>query len=170
MAGGLSVSIEPLLETLTKLVKLHKSLNEIAKQKTETLKQGDMDELQKTIKEEQLHLKAIKLLDVTRQRNLKSFLEGIGNSDGNLTLSACIDLVNPEKKLKLIDVREQLVEQIDKLKERNKLNQSLIEQSLDFVNMSLDLLTPDPDSYNYGNSDDSTDYEPIKRSMFDSKA
>ncbi len=55
-----------------------------------------------------------------------------------------------------------------KLKEQNELNQQLLITSLQFVNLSLDLLRPQDRNYNY----DKTNQEPPKKmkSMFDSKA
>jgi hypothetical protein len=57
---------------------------------------------------------------------------------------------------------------VSKLKERNGLNQQLIYQSLQFINVSLDILRPQNQNLNYGDAVRKT--AKIGMGMFDSKA
>jgi hypothetical protein len=45
----------------------------------------------------------------------------------------------------LTSYREELIRIVSELRSANELNQQLLEQSLSFVNMSLDLLTDSPE-------------------------
>ena len=53
------MSIEKILQSLNKLDMLHKSLLEVAYKKTETIKIGDMDNLNQLLKDEQAHVAGI---------------------------------------------------------------------------------------------------------------
>lgn len=145
-----SVSAQQLIETLEKLLILHKSLHQLAKQKTEVLKTGDTDALHNLLKEEKKHILAIQKFETERQKVSKEFLEKIGGGDiQSLTISSCIEVAEASEKEKLIELSSDLQAQLKDLKERNELNQLLLKQSLQFVNMSLDLLMPEIDTYNY---------------------
>lgn len=56
---------------------------------------------------------------------------------------------------------------ITRLKEQKQLNQALIQQSMQFVELSLDMLSPSIRNMNYGEKKSSG---PKGRSVFDSKA
>ena len=45
--------------------------------------------------------------------------------------------------------KSQSVEKVAHLKKQNEFNQQLLKQSLSFVQLSLDLLSPEIDTYNY---------------------
>ncbi|MNV89067.1 FlgN protein [compost metagenome] len=50
-----------------------------------------------------------------------------------------------EEKIALAESQKNLIEAISKLKERNSLNQKLVEQSLAFIDYSLDLVIGAPE-------------------------
>lgn len=140
------MSAELLISTMEKLYKLHRSLYEIAVKKTDVIKIGDIDSLQSMMKDESAHLAAIRKLEDSRQKAASEIC-----SDQEIpTVSDCIRKLNGPDKDALINVTEKLAEVIFDLKEQNYLNQQLIHQSLQFVNVSLNLLRPQPDSINYG--------------------
>ena len=61
----------------------------------------------------------------------------------------------------------ELTKAITQLKQQEQLNQALIQQSMQFVQLSLDILNPTIQTMNYGkNREDAGS----KRSVFDSKA
>lgn len=148
---------------------MHKSLNEVAKRKTEIIVKGDIQGLQTILNDENKHIKAIQQLNNLMLQAGESFLTQLGSPEP-LSLSVVIQHAENEKEI-LAQKKEQLEDQISLLRKQNTLNQELLEQSLQFVNLSLDMLMPDMDSFNYGRSDES-DQEMNKktRSIFDSKA
>lgn len=164
------MSLDNLYGKLEKILKLHKSLNEIAKRKTDIIIKSDADALKLILKDENKHIQAI--------QKLSSELSDIGNAildsdeiSGAATISAIIENAESHDKMKLQKVKADLEEQVDVLKRQNNLNQDLLEQSLQFVNLSLDLLIPDLDTFNYSSNNESNeDISQNKRSLFDSKA
>lgn len=158
------MSFNQIIETLDKLLRLQKSLMTLAVQKTEIVKKGDISALQVLLKDEQAHLRAIKSLEVTMLNTAKTIV-GVPEP----TLTDIIQTAEGENKERLERLQRDLEESVVTLSERNTLNQQLLEQSLHFINLSLDLLVPSIDSYNYDNQNQSNEYDQPNRSIFNSK-
>lgn len=149
------MSIDKILHALTSLDMLHKSLLEIAYKKTEAIKTGDMDSLNQLLKDEQTHIAGISQLEQQRQLEVTDYLraKGIAPID-NPTVAHVLENTNTdEEKEQLSAARNQLLLTIDILKKENDLNQKLIFQSLQFVNMNLEILRPTPDKINYSKNE-----------------
>lgn len=149
------MSIDPLLIILDKLEKMHKSLLKLAYHKTELIKVGDMEGLDQMLKSEQSHVAAISQLEQQRQKVVTDYLgaKEIALS-GQATVADVMGAADtPQEKDKLDEVRKRLLLTIKTLKKQNDLNQKLIFQSLQFVNMTLDLLRPQPEQINYSKTE-----------------
>ena len=159
-----------LVTTLEKLYKLHKSLYDLSVQKTDVIKKGDMNELDQMLKEEQKHLAAINTIEIERQQQSVLYLQsqGIQSVDAP-TISQCIEHSLDDDREELLTWQQKLVSIIDELKNRNELNQKLVYQSLQFVNMNLSMMQPQPDQSTYTRPNGEKN-SPSGRSMFDSKA
>lgn len=147
---------------------LHEGMNVLAKQKTDIVKKGDVDSLRSLLKEENRQLQEIKKTEGLLVQETKAFLEQRGVIADNPTLLEVIDVV--EDKTPLMYEKERLETQIDELRKQNLLNQEMLTQSLQWVQISLDLLQPDIDSYNYHRSDNERDMNQPIRTIFDSNA
>ena len=134
---------------------LHKSLLEVAYKKTEAIKTSDMDRLNQLLKDEQAHIAGISQLEQQRQQEVTDYLraKGIAPTD-NPTVALVLENTNtPEEKELLTEARKKLLLTIKTLKHQNDLNQKMTFQSLQFVNMTLDMLRPKPDQINYSKSE-----------------
>ncbi|MGG0655021.1 flagellar protein FlgN [Rummeliibacillus pycnus] len=145
------MSIDPLLSIMDKLEKMHKSLLKVSYHKTELIKVGDMDGLDQILKDEQTHVAAISQLEQQRQKTVTDYLRAKGIAlSGQATVADVLEAASTtEEKTKLEEARKRLLLVIDQLKNQNDLNQKMIFQSLQFVNMTLDILRPQPDQINY---------------------
>jgi flagellar biosynthesis/type III secretory pathway chaperone len=143
---------------LERLFKSHADLLAIGERKTKVLKLGDMKSLDVLLKEEDLQVKKLQLIE--KERMLKF---------ANVTLGLILDQAEETEKEKLLHLQDQLIHAYEALKSRNQLNQELLEQSLQYVNMSLSMVQPnnEPDIYSKHNADD---YGSNGISLFDSKA
>ncbi|KGR90081.1 hypothetical protein CD30_13540 [Ureibacillus massiliensis 4400831 = CIP 108448 = CCUG 49529] len=166
------MSVQSIITILERLEKLHKSLLELSYQKTEIVKKGDMAELDNMLKNEQSHVAAIETLEKQRQQAVSEYLTGKGISQaGKQAIADVIEVVeNEEERTQLQDVRNRLMLVVDDLRKQNELNQKLVFQSLQFVNMTLDLLRPKPDQINYSGKEARGDNTVQKKSYFDSQA
>lgn len=159
-----------LIKTLEALLTIYGQLLHAAIQKTEVIKKGDLSALQSIIKEENRFLQTLRKLENNLLSESKLFLQKNQHTKDDFTLSECINVAVDHEKSRLKEIKNTLEEQIGKLRKQNKLNQQLIEQSLQIVNMSIDMLSPEIDSYNYDRSHQGQNLEESNRSIFDSKA
>ncbi len=164
------MSVQQIIQTLENLEKMHRSLLELAFKKTEIVKKGDMEELDVMLKNEQSHVAAIGTLEQQRQVLVQDYLNAKGIATaGTPTVLDVIEVAESEiERKQLEEVRKRLMLVIDDLRKQNDLNQKLVFQSLKFVNMTLDLLRPQPSQINY--SGDQTRNAVPKNSSFDSQA
>lgn len=145
------MSIEIILSKMDKLEKMHKSLLELAYKKTEFTTTGDMDGLDQLLKDEQSHVAAISQLEQQRQQAVTDYLRAKGIAPAeHATVAQVMEAADtPIEQFKLDEARKKLLLVIETLKHQNDLNQKMIFQSLQFVNMTLDMLRPQPDQINY---------------------
>ncbi|MBD8004673.1 flagellar protein FlgN [Bacillus norwichensis] len=162
------MSAETLIVNLTKQYQLHESLLRNALKKTEVLKKGDVDSLQEIMREEQKLAAAITMMENERQTAAQSFLKK--SADSQITIVDCIKAAVPEAAETLKALQDQLVSVIAKLQEQNELNQQLIYQTLQFVNINLDVLQPEKEAAAYSRPDVKKQHAKPGKSFFDSKA
>ncbi|WP_226670821.1 flagellar protein FlgN [Metabacillus litoralis] len=158
---------EKLMNTLDKLLQLHQNLYQVALQKTDYLKQNNVEELKELLKKEQMFSQAIKQIETERIQLSAEFL----NREHDLTLSACIEKAEGKHKEKLKQIASDFSKTMDKLKAANQLNRELTHQALQFVSISLDMLMPQENITNYQRPDASNaPSDKLRRSLFDSQA
>ncbi|WP_309088967.1 flagellar protein FlgN [Domibacillus sp.] len=145
-----------LIETLEKQLALHKSLLALAQAKTEAVKQNKMDELNRIVRDEQKHVSAITILEKKRTEH------------SSQTLTELLASLSAEEQRKAEELRGQLVDVLGELQHTNRLNEELLDQSLQFVHLQLDLLSP-PEAGNYA-ADGESNQPPSTGPIFDSKA
>lgn len=166
------MSVQPIVSILEKLEKMHRSLLQLANQKTELVKKGDIEGLQEIIKNEQSHVAAIEVLEKQRLQMVTDYLraKGIALAD-TPTVSEVIEAAEVDSERKqLEELRKQLLSVIDDLRKQNDLNQKLVFQSLQFVNMSLDMLRPQSGQINYSSQNNVRENTTSNKSLFDSQA
>jgi len=165
------MSITTILTSLDNLEKLHRSLLRIAYDKTAVIKSGDMEGLDKLLKEEQSHLAAILQTEGQRQGDVAQFLTDQGRSvPANPTVADLLTIAPEADKQSLTEARDRLLHAIHDLKWQNDLNQKLTYQSLQFVNLSLDMARPRPESTNYSKTEISGQKTSKEQVSFDSQA
>ncbi|MEW9108944.1 MAG: flagellar protein FlgN [Cytobacillus gottheilii] len=158
------MSATALITAMENLLKLHKSLNELAIKKTDIIKAGDMPALDQMLKDEQSHVAAIEKMEQLRQAACGKVVQ-----QEKPTLEDCLPLLEEDIKCKALTLKDSLVKEVEALQERNQLNQQLIYQSLQFVNMSMSLLQPQSvQNFNYTNP--KSNQSKPQKGMFNSRA
>lgn len=162
--------METLYDLLDNLIQLHRAMYTLASQKKDVLVKGKIDELVAITRQEQKLIKGVTAAETARQTVVKelSVEKGFALQEG--TLAELIKLTtSAEEKVRLTSYRDELTRVVTELRNANDLNQQLLEQSLDFVNMTLDLITDTPeDDYIYGKPDH--DIRQANRTFFNKKA
>jgi len=162
----MKVTIKPMIQVLTKLVDVHKSLLENARQKTEVVKEGSVEQLQMILVKERKYIQVLEQAEAEREKEVENLQQG--HPLNNTTITEILNHIpNNEDKKELENQTVALTEMITSLKQQEQLNQALIQQSLQFVQLSLDTMNPSIKNMNYGNKQETST---AKRSVFDSKA
>lgn len=160
------------MNKLDQLTILHKKLLDLSEQKKEAITKGQMDLLEKIMNEEQKYIKAINQLENERQTLVEQIvITHNGTLEEPVKFQILESYGSPEEIEVLRNQRETLLDITEKLRTSNQLNQQLIYQSLQFVNLSIDMLRPQEAVFNYDNKPANAHQGPAnKKSMFDSKA
>jgi hypothetical protein len=163
------LSIKPIIQSLLKLIDVHKELLTISEQKTELVKAGTIDKLQQLLVKERKQIRLLEQLEGKRQLEAEEWLSLQGLPLNDATITTILENLNNEsEKVEIRKASEQLTSYVMKLKQQESLNQALINQSLEFVQLSLDLLNPSISNMNYGKQ--KQEKESYNRSIFDSQA
>lgn len=167
-----NMSIQPILAALNNLEKMHTSLLSLAHEKTALIKDGDMAALDQLLKDEQAHLAAIAQIEQQRQLAVADYLKKQGRFvSENPTISDVESAVqSTSEKESLVEAKDRLLHAIHDLKWQNDLNQKLTYQSLQFVNLSLDMVRPQSESITYSKNEISGKIETRQQRTFDSQA
>jgi flagellar biosynthesis/type III secretory pathway chaperone len=164
------LSANPIITELTKLLTLQEDLYDKSKKKTEVVKVGDVEGLKSIINEERKLITSIAAVQKAFIDQSKRFLHHHGISMDTPTLSDCLQKTNDQEKQVLTTLQSQIVNKAEQVRKQNELNQQLLKQSLAFVQMSIDLLSPDISTYNYERTGQNHSHEQPGRSLFDSNA
>ncbi|WP_431804171.1 flagellar protein FlgN [Halobacillus andaensis] len=160
--------IKQIIDYLERLKQLHESLLALSKRKTEALKTNDIDGLRSCLNQERKHISAIETLEKKRSAAVKEWAANEADYEGeNPTISEIIEWVDWAERQQLKEVYDAFILVLAELKQQEVLNGDLTRQSLQFVNMSLDLLQPTIENVNYGGTSRTNG---PKRSVFDSQA
>ncbi|MCA0984680.1 flagellar protein FlgN [Halobacillus yeomjeoni] len=164
------MTINTVVQHMNHLKKLHDSLLVLSKKKTDALKQNDVNGIQQLLIQERKHVQAISQVEKKREMAVSDWYRERGEIPLSATVSEMIEQLDGGEKAKLNEAYERLIFVLSELKKQEQLNSELTHQSLQFINLSLDLLQPSLNTVNYFNqTGTASDVQP-KRSVFDSKA
>ncbi|RKQ35579.1 flagellar protein FlgN [Oceanobacillus halophilus] len=162
------MSVESIIQSIEKLVSVHEELLIISKEKTKIIKEGSIEKLQALLVKERKQTRLLERAELHRQSEVEKWLIKKGISSENVRISNMLTHVEiSNDKEKLASVTTELTEKITMLKLQEELNQALLKQSMQFVQLSMELLNPSIANINYGNQNQ--DSKPIKQSLFDSQ-
>ena len=162
------MSITAINESLQALTRIHEELLEVSKRKTDIIKEGSIEKLQAILAEERKYIKVLEQAEQKRQKEVEKWYTDQQLPLEEMTITNMLHMLTDKQDQQVLEnVTIQLTEAITELKQQEQLNQTLIQQSMQFVQLSLDMLSPTIQNMNYGKS---KDREGAKRSVFDSKA
>ncbi|EHB54689.1 MULTISPECIES: flagellar protein FlgN [Paenibacillus] len=166
------MSARSIIDYMKRQDELHRQLIEAGNDKKQAIIANDVERLAAVMNRENRLLKQVAETEALRQGAAEDFLREKGiRSQLQLTVTEMTRLVfNPDEKTELLDVQRQLMDRLTELKELNQINRELIEQSLAFIDYSLNLLVSRPeDDMLYQNPNQPSTAGKV-RSMFDTRA
>lgn len=160
-----------LYEILHNLTHLHRALYTLAMQKKDVLIHNEVDQLVAITQQEQKLIKAVAAAEEARLEAVRALYAEKGMTSSGETLADLIKLITAaEDKARLTQYRNELIRIVSELREANELNQQLLEQSLSFVNRTLDLITDSPEEDFIYSRPASDVYRNAKRNFINKKA
>lgn len=133
-------SLTELVSILQEQKKIYDDLLELSRQKQKILIKGDITALETiTVQEEGLVLQAGKL-EEKREQCLGTLAEAYGWAR-EMTLADFLPLVSTEERIELEKIHEDFSMCLNDLRRLNHENTELLEQSLQFVNFTVDVLS-----------------------------
>lgn len=140
------MALTTLIELLEQLDEVHMQMLDLAAEKKQIIMDNKVDALIDILNRESKLMKRIGQLEEQRIAAAYTVLQDVGiRSNLNLNLTELSRLIfDPEDKARLQHIQKKLSGTLHRLKEANELNQKLIEQSLTFIDYSLDLLVGRP--------------------------
>lgn len=128
-----------------------------------------MEQLSKLLMKERKYIQEVEQVEQEREKIVEQVFQNLNINHEEKTVTVILEHIERiDDKQKLEKAVTELLEVIIELRRSEKLNRDLIEQSMQFVQLSLDLLQPSDRNINY--QKETKNQSHIKRSVFDSKA
>lgn len=157
-----------ILDILEQQSALYHELKEIGKQKQQVIIDNNLDALEEITKKEQGFVKTIMSLENLRVQSLDALCaeKKLGRIE---TVGELMSNLNELERRQFNMSRDKLVSSISALNEVNELNARLLEQSIDYVNLSINLANSfGLEDGGYDKSATDKDIK-IDKSLFDAK-
>ncbi len=133
--------LERMESLLDRQLELYQSLVEMSHRKQQVLVRSDLQELESIIKAEQALLWQAGKLEESRLALQGEMAAAAGLKPEELDLSKLAELAGEPFASRYRSLQGRMVALMDRLGTINKLNMELIEQSLSYINFSLELLS-----------------------------
>lgn len=163
--------IHDLIEVLNQQKECYEGLLTLARYKTDSIVNREMELLEEVLKREQEFMGRSARLEKNRETILKDISSVLNTNLKDLTISKLITMLEktPDEQEKLRQVREDLLGIVEELKNHNRTNEGLLQQSMEFINFTLNALQS-MNTYSPGNyQDKGNESEHESVSFFDTK-
>jgi len=160
--------INEVIASMKSLCDLHRVMVDVAEAKKRYIIKNKVDDLTKLLTQE---ARGIKMIDEEERRlsdAVTRFLFALGiHLQGRMSISELSKLVkDPQQKQELLDYRIKLNQLIVQLKEQNELIRCMVQESMKYINFSIDLMIGSSDAdYIYTKPADQSK-EPAKRGVY----
>lgn len=132
--------VKAVIDILIKEHGYYKDLIELAKSKKKIIVEGKVAELDKIVKLEQNMIFDIGQLERKREEEVSRLCSIMDIKNDQVTISDLAKVIPPELKDSLVDIQDKLKKVFSELKSINDVNGQLIEQSLEYIDYSINLI------------------------------
>ncbi len=159
--------IDKLIEVLNKETSVYEGILKLSRQKTDVIIAGRVSELEGITRAEQSVIVTLGKLEEEREKLVEQVATQLGMKASDVKLSNLIKLLPKEQAEKLKKCHNTLPRVFNDIQDANGVNSKLIRNSLDYIDFSINVLTSNGSTGNYGNSGQSDDLK--KKHFFDLK-
>lgn len=161
-------SVQQLREVLKQEINVYKEMLQLSVEKTDVIIGGHIKRLEQITDHEQKLIMKIGKFEDIRESIVFNMQKNLGLGE-DLDMSKIKNHVDHEDKAFIEDQKDELLKTLNELKERNILNGTLINDSLEYINLNIDLMTNNTFDNTYGKNSQEFTSKPLRR-MFDKKA
>ncbi|MDI3478480.1 MAG: hypothetical protein PWQ59_2005 [Thermoanaerobacterium sp.] len=129
-------NINDLFDVLDGEMLLYKDLLDISTKKTDVIIHGKIQELDNMTKVEGNIICKLSMLEEEREKILSGY-----DDTGEITISELCKMLPEDDAKKLKKIQKEFESILKALNDRNALNKSLLQQSIEFVNYSLSIIS-----------------------------
>ena len=159
--------ISELKKTLSEENEIYKTILELANKKTQLISEDNIDEIQKITKLEEQYLQDAKILEYKREDKI-SEIEKELRIEKITDITTLLNYILDDKlKRELELIKVEFIKTLKQLKAVNDLNNTLIKDALEYINLSLNLMTAATSEGTYGSG--AGEIETQNRNLFDIK-
>lgn len=160
--------IPNLIDALKKETEVYEQLLQIAREKKQVIIDNDVKKLESITKKEKTYVLALVRLEEIRDKIIKHLQDEL-NIEVVEKLDDIINALDTKWSTRAIIEKKKLISLVSEMKKENQENQQLIEQSLDYINFNLSMLTEDSQVDNYTGAAQSDQSKKQKTNLFDVK-
>lgn len=161
--------MQAVLNIMEALITEHEHMLNISNEKTELMKAGKIDAFQKLLMQERKQTQAISQLEKKRVQAVDALFQEMGIENTDKTVTVLLEQMEEgQQKREMEAAVSRLIDYIVQIRDVEQLNKELIQQSMTFVQLSLEMLQPNLGQMNYGKQQ-SSQMTP-NTSVFDSRA
>lgn len=165
--------IEELIDTLEAEEKLYEELLPVVEQKAQIIIKNDLEQLQCITTAEQDFVDKITNMEHNRNKIISNIAIVMNRKVEDLNLKAIITMLEkqPAQQEQLSKLHDSLLQKLGRLKELNMQNKVLLEQSLEMIEFSMNIMQSDRVApvNNYNRTASTQDIPMGNTSMFDTK-
>ncbi len=133
--------VNAVIDILNKEYSYYADILELSKSKKKIIIEGKVAELDKIVKLEQDMIFNIGQLERKREEELSKLCKAFDMDSTKVTISDLTKVLQPESRKKLEDIQGKLEDIFSELKTVNDINGQLIEQSIEYIDYSINLFT-----------------------------
>lgn len=133
--------VERLSDALEKEAETYCSFLDLSRQKTEVIINGNVAELENITKNEQVLVNRIGKLEEIREQIVAEIASYIQVAPSALTITSIIEKLDTVQGEKLKKTKESIINTVEEIKKINQLNKTLINNSLEYIDFSINLMT-----------------------------
>lgn len=170
MTGGVPMKIlfDELIEVLEDELKAHKDLLSLTNKKTDIIIAGHVKDLDKITQLENTLIINIGKLEERREKVVENIQKQLGLKE-ELNMSSILKHSDDETTKEIEKIKNEFLNIIGTLKNKNQLNNVLIQDNLEFINLNLQLITNSLEQELYNNKTEKSKSSQ-NPSLFDTKA
>ncbi len=163
-----SEKINELMDILEREIRIYEELLKVSKDKTEIIAKGKITELDNITKIEQALILNMGKLEAFREKIVNDLSKELRTNPWDLTISELFRYLDKDQTQRFEAYKTKLLSTISEIKTINELNSKLIQNSIDYINFSVNVLSSVPEeNNNYGNTGNTN--EGKKKAYFDVK-